>query len=225
MPIHEDTLDAVIRVGRLALDFGRINRITFHPDGITPESDTDHTVMLGLVACMIADKWFPGLDKGRITNFALVHDLVEVYAGDTPTLRQLDPEARAAKKDREREALDRIFREFRGEFSWLPFTIAAYEDGASSEARFVRMLDKVLPKITHLLNGAVTITAEGMTREQLIARYEAQGRELEQYADQFPEVEELRRALVGRLIAQLDEQDSGDIRPKPGGPSGQAGGA
>lgn len=204
LAVKPETIDAVVELGRLALNLGRVDRITFHPDGTTPESDTDHTVMLGIVACALADKWFFGLRNGLIAQYALVHDLVEAYAGDTPTLRELGTAGRAAKKARETAALDRITSEFRGVLPWLPFMISTYEDEATPEARFVRMLDKVLPKITHLLNGASTIAAEGMTRTELVARYEAQGRELDRYAAEFPEVEELRQALVERVLARMD---------------------
>ena len=79
-----ETADAVIALGRLALRFGRVDRITYHDDGVTAESDTDHTVMLGLIACAFAAAHLPDLDVGLIAEFAPVHDLVEVYAGDTP---------------------------------------------------------------------------------------------------------------------------------------------
>ncbi len=95
---------------RLALAFGRIDRTAVHhPDG-TPESDTDHTVMLGWVACSLAAR-FPGLDIGLVAQFALAHDAPEVYAGDTPTLR-IDATGRAAKADRERAATARLAVEF-----------------------------------------------------------------------------------------------------------------
>lgn len=210
MPVTDAAADAVVRLGHLALDFGRINRITRHPDGTTPESDTDHTVMLGLTACAIAHRWFPELHQGLVAQFALVHDLVETYAGDTPTLRELDTDSRTAKKAREDAAATRIRVEFGDEFPWPPLMITAYEAGTAPEARFVRMLDKLLPKITHLLNGAATITADGMTREQLAARYAAQGRELARFAAEFPEIEELRRMLVDRVLDQIDRQQADD---------------
>ncbi len=43
--------DSMVGLARLSLTFGQDNRITYHPDGKTPESDTDHTVMLGIIAC------------------------------------------------------------------------------------------------------------------------------------------------------------------------------
>lgn len=81
----ERTADVTLNLGRLALLFGRVNRITKHDDGMTLESDTDHTIMLSLLACAFASKYMPDLDIGRVAQFALVHDLVEAYAGDTAT--------------------------------------------------------------------------------------------------------------------------------------------
>jgi putative hydrolase of HD superfamily len=200
-----DDVDGVIRLGELALAFGRVKRITMHPDGQTPESDTDHTVMLGVVACAIAQQWFPGLSTGRVAQYALVHDVVEVYAGDHPTLRALTAEAKAQKASAEKAAAGRIYQEFGRTYPWLPAMILSYEDGATPEARFVRMLDKLLPKITHLLNAAATIRREGMTYDQLAARYHLQALELDRYAVEFPELDQLRHALVQRVLAQIEE--------------------
>jgi putative hydrolase of HD superfamily len=196
--------DAMVDLGRLALDFGRVDRITYHPDGLTPESDTDHTVMLGLIACALADRHFPDLNVGLVAQYALVHDLVEVYAGDTPTLRMPTADAKAEKQQREHEAYQRICDRFVKTLPWLPILIGGYEARVTPEARFVKALDKLLPKITHLLNGAVTIRKQGMSRAELATRYETQIAELEVYAADFPELFELRAVLVDRVLAVLD---------------------
>ena len=59
--------------------------LTLHEDGVRPESDADHTVNLGFVACMIASRML-WLSTGRVAELVLVHDLLEVIAGDTPTM-------------------------------------------------------------------------------------------------------------------------------------------
>jgi 5'-deoxynucleotidase YfbR-like HD superfamily hydrolase len=183
--------EAVVDLGHLALAFGRVDRITYHEDGVTPESDTDHTVMLGLVACAFAARHLPDLDLGRVAQYALVHDLlvhdlVEVSGGDTPTLR-ISAHQKAVKRERERLALERIGREFALRLPWLPDTIHRYERQGDPEARYVKALDKLLPKITHLLNGGVTLRQQAMGRDELAARYAAQGVELLGYAADFPE--------------------------------------
>jgi putative hydrolase of HD superfamily len=196
--------DAVIALGRLALAFGRVDRITYHEDGVTPESDTDHTVMLGLVACALADG--TGLDTGMVAQHALVHDLVEAYAGDTATLRALSDGARADKRAREHAAFLRIKREFGATLSWLPDTLGDYEAQISAEARFVRAVDKLMPKITHIANECATLRAQGMGPVELAARYDLQERELMAYAAEFPVVFELRADLVGRVMALFQSQ-------------------
>ncbi len=151
-----ESLQAIIDLGTLSLAFGRVDRVTCHPDGATPESDTDHTVMLGLVACAFAERFAPELDRGKIAQFALVHDLVEVYAGDTPTARIMTDLDHASKEEREAAALLRIRDEFDGQLPWIADTIAAYERLDTPEARFVKVVDKALPKIANILNGGVT---------------------------------------------------------------------
>jgi putative hydrolase of HD superfamily len=185
---------SVVDLGVLALAFGRVNRITFHDDGVTPESDTDHTVMLGLVACAFAARHLPDLDLGLIAQFALVHDLVEVYAGDTPTLRINDAQ-RESKEEREQAALMRIMREFTA-LPWLAATIAVYEQRRRPEARYVKAMDKLLPKITHIANRGRTLRDQGFSMGELVARYEQQLDELRVYADDFPALFALRAELI-----------------------------
>lgn len=38
----------LIDAGKLVLTFAKVHRVTLHEDGITPESDTDHTAMLSI---------------------------------------------------------------------------------------------------------------------------------------------------------------------------------
>jgi putative hydrolases of HD superfamily len=192
--------DKLVDLGRLSLLFGRVNRITFHEDGVTPESDTDHTVMLGLAACALAQE-VGGLDVGAVAQYALVHDLVEAYAGDMPTLRALSTDQKAEKKAREHAAFERIMREFGLDLPWIDRTIAGYERQVQPEARFVRAVDKLMPKLTHLLNGCASLRQQGMTLAELQARYDLQEHELFTYAADFPLLLDLRKELVGRMIA------------------------
>jgi len=81
------------------------------------------------------------LDVGKVAQFATVHDLVEVYAGDTSNL---GPEAEKKTKDaREHAALDRLKAELTA-FPWICQTIEEYENQTTEEARFVKAVDKVM---------------------------------------------------------------------------------
>jgi 5'-deoxynucleotidase YfbR-like HD superfamily hydrolase len=169
-------VNAIVDLGQLVLRFGRTYRITLHDDRATPESDTDHTVMLALIACALAPTMDARLDVGLVAQYALVHDLVEADAGDTNTLRALDPAAKADKRRSEREALARIVAQFGYTLPWLPQRLGEYEMRQLPEARYVWALDKLMPKITHLLNGAQVIHAQGMNAAELQAPLHRPGR-------------------------------------------------
>jgi len=194
--------DSLVDLARLALAFGRVDRTAvYHPDQTTPESDTDHTVMLGWAACALAATWFPQLDVGLVAQFALVHDAPEVYAGDTPTLRITDEE-RAAKAEREAAAVDRLAAEFTHRLPWFPDTLRAYEQQLLPEARFVRGVDKVLPKLVHLLDRCMGLAEQRMSRDELTDVFDRQRTDMHRYVGEFTTLMDVRDELVRRVLAR-----------------------
>ncbi len=203
--LSSDTAQAMIDLGAFALAFGRTDRITCHPDGVTRESDSDHTVMLGLAACAFASRFAPSLDLGKVAQFALVHDLVEVYAGDVVTSHAKFTDAdQHTKEEREAEALARIKEEFDAEFPWLGETIASYERLDTPEARFVKVVDKAMPKITNLLNKGATFKPQGHDAQSGRAFVERQREKLSaSYGSDQPEAMELLRALGEEMLGEI----------------------
>jgi len=195
--------EAVLVLARISLDFGQVLRVTYHHDGETLESDTDHTVMLGLIACAFAAE-HPEmhLDLGLVARYALVHDLPEVYAGDTPTTRALTPAGAEEKKRREERALGWITDETTA-LPWVTNAIRSYEALDVPEARYVKAMDKVLPKLCHILNDGKTLLDLGMSSTEVAARYAEQDREMRGYADDFPQIFELRGVLIEKLLAKV----------------------
>ena len=151
----------IVELSQLCLQFARVNRVTYHEDGKRFESDADHTVMLGIVACAFAEQFEPNLDRGLIAQYALVHDFVEVYAGDTCTINATG-EQFVDKALRESAALHKLKYQFNSTLPWLTATIESYDTLASPEARFIKTLDKVLPKITHALNKGAALIDHGV---------------------------------------------------------------
>lgn len=188
-----------LALGKLCLQFGRINRATFHEDGVRPETDTDHTVMLGVIACAFAPS---DLDQGLIAQFALVHDLVEARTdgGDTNTAF-ITPDGRKAKQEREAQALEKLRAEF-ADVEWLLYFICEYEGQACPEARYVRYIDKAMPKITHILNGCTAVRGTGKTRADIAESHRKQFASLNA---EYPEMHSSIRALMHDLM-DLAEQ-------------------
>jgi len=110
------------------------------------ETDAEHSWHFALTALVLAEyAGENGIDVNRVIQMALVHDLVEIYAGDTFAY---DTEGYASKEKREREAADRLF-------SLLPDEQgsayrALWEEFDSLEtpdARFAASIDRLNPLI------------------------------------------------------------------------------
>lgn len=210
--------DTVTILAGHALAFGRIDRTAcWHPDG-RPESDTDHTVMLAWIAPALADVLYPELDTNLVSVFASVHDAVEVFAGDTPTLR-IDAEGRAAKAEREHKAALLWWARFQQSLPWIGEMICRYERQQEPEARFVRAVDKCCPALTHMGNGCADIANFGLTAGEVEGNQEVRRAEMAEYAGEFTAILDLRHELSCRLVAMLRARDAGqDVTPDCNGP-------
>lgn len=168
---HDSFFGELESVARLAAALGQVRRATQHADG-EPESDTTHTVMLALVSYAVAER--SGLDPAQAVVMALVHDLPEAIAGDVVTIRPLSAEERAAKDAAEAAAVQRISNDA----PWLGRLIEAYEAQETPVARMVRVLDKVMPKLTHAWTGCSVPRSHGVDLEELDDLHATQGAKL-----------------------------------------------
>lgn len=138
------------------------------------ENSAEHSWHVALMAVMLAgfsnDK---GLDILKVVKMLLIHDIVEIDAGDTFLY---DVAANASKEDAERTAAERLFgmlpEPLGGEFFglWVEF-----ENRISPEAKFAAALDSLQPLMNHLNNRNLRYqdhrvrTAEVMEKKKHIA--------------------------------------------------------
>jgi 5'-deoxynucleotidase YfbR-like HD superfamily hydrolase len=197
-----DLADAVTELGGLATRFAAIDRTCcYWPDQVTRESDTDHTVMLAWVAPALADLLYPDrLDTGLVAAFAAVHDAVEVFCGDTPTLR-IDTAGRAAKAARERAAVNEWEFRVGDRLPWMPRTIRRYEQQQEPEARFVKAVDKFMPRLIHMGDWCKGLHEIGMSNAELAASMDWTAASVATYAGEFPELLALGEELSRRTLA------------------------
>ena len=103
-----------------------------------------------MVAWFLIDQDKLKLDKELCFMYALAHDLVEVYAGDTFAY---DKKMISSKHLREKNALVKIKKRF-SNFTNLTRVIEKYEKREDKESKFIYALDKILPPIQlYLENG------------------------------------------------------------------------
>lgn len=189
--------DDLMQLGELTVRFADVHRSTLYPDGHY-ENDTEHSFHLAISATEIAASYHPELDVGLVSQFSIVHDLAEIYAGDVPSFTLTDAE-RAKKEAAEKIGLERLLNELPSHTAKL---LRRYEEQQEPEARFVRLIDKLLPPIIH----AVALEAN---KEDFLDRYNIQTAEdidkgnelfLARLQHMFPEFDFL--LIVRELVAQ-----------------------
>ncbi|MDK2898952.1 MAG: hypothetical protein PWQ10_139 [Patescibacteria group bacterium] len=151
----EQAKDYLMILGRIADELSKVERVPRYTNG-ERENDVEHSYLLALSATEIAKDYFPELDSGLVTQFCLVHDLTEVYAGDTSTLNISD-ENLVKKQLSEQEAFEKLSKEL------PPYTLELlirYEAQIEPEARFVRYIDKIMPGIINIVGKDVSTFLE-----------------------------------------------------------------
>lgn len=198
--------EKLLDIAHLSLKFARVNRVTLHEDGVRPESDTDHTVMLSIAACSLAEALYKNrLDIGKVAQFAIVHDLVEVHAGDTNTIN-ISNDGRAEKEEREMKSLQLIEQEFSSVYPWIHSTIEAYERKDTPEARFVKTLDKAVSKMTNTLNRGAALKKLGTTYEEIESHFRTQIDDYrEKYGEEFPELLDILEELMQNMLKEIHD--------------------
>ncbi|MEA3184893.1 MAG: hypothetical protein QOJ74_1370, partial [Ilumatobacteraceae bacterium] len=144
----------------------RRNRLA---DGSRRENTAEHSWHLGIGVMVMAPFASEPVDVATAVAMALVHDIVEIDAGDTFAYDVA--EGAATKRDREVAAADRLF-------ALLPAETGKrfrdlwdeYERGDTPEARFVMAIDRLAPMMLNLAEGATTWREHGINRSQVIAR-------------------------------------------------------
>jgi putative hydrolase of HD superfamily len=125
---------------KIALELSNIQRNHTKPQSNQHENNVEHSFTVALLCWYIASTCKLRLSIEKILLYALTHDIVEIYAGDTNTFAST--EERAAKVTKEREALDQLKKEIPN-FADLTNTIEMYEQRSDEESKFVWTVDKM----------------------------------------------------------------------------------
>ena len=136
-------------------------------DASRNENSAEHSWHLAMVAIAMAPHAKEPVDIERVIRILLVHDVVEVDAGDVDIY---DVEGRMAKEAEEIAAADRIFALLPDpEGSELRALWDEYEARATPEARFAYACDRLQPLLLNLGTGGSTWQARGVTSSQVKA--------------------------------------------------------
>ena len=137
-------------------------------DGARQENSAEHSWHLALCAVLLAEHAPPGTDLVRVLTMVLVHDIVEIDAGDAFAY---DAVVNVGKEDRERLAAERIFgllpAELAEELSglWMEF-----EAGETPDARFAVALDRFQPLLLNFQGQGGSWRYHAVTHDRVLVR-------------------------------------------------------
>jgi len=166
------------------------------------ENTAEHSWQLPLAAMILAEYAAGSLDLCRVLKMLLVHDIIEIDAGDTYCY---DEQGALDKAEREGRAAERIF-------GLLPADQAAeihglwteFEAGATAEARFANAVDRVMPLLHNYYTQGRSWRDHGITADLVLDRNARVG-----------EASETLEALVHAIVD--DAVARGYLAPAPQG--------
>lgn len=148
----------------------QIFRQNYLADGKRQENDAEHSWHMALMAILLKEYAEEEVDVLRVITMVLIHDLVEIDAGDTYAY---DPVAATTKTERELQAAERIFSilpEDQGSYFrslWDEFE--AYE---SADAKYAHLLDNFQPLLLNHASGGISWVEHEVKKTQIYKRNE-----------------------------------------------------
>ena len=132
------------------------------------ENSAEHSWHLSMYAWLLADYAASDVDVARVVKMLLIHDIVEVDAGDSP----IHGASAGDQAEKEQRAAKRLFGLLPAEQSQeLSVLWREFEDGQSSDAQFAKALDRFQPLLVNIFTGGGTWAESRVSYEQVLHRY------------------------------------------------------
>lgn len=132
------------------------------------ENDAEHAWHMAIMAYLLKEYSNEPVDIGKVMLMCLIHDIVEIDAGDTYAY---DAENLKTQKAREDAAKERIFsilpEEQKDELIKL---FDEFEEFETAESKFAHAMDNLQPLILNNSNGGGDWREHGVTAEQVYGR-------------------------------------------------------
>lgn len=148
-----------------------VGRQTYLADGTRKENDAEHSWHLALMAILLSEYANSDIDVLKTVTMVLIHDLVEIDAGDTYAY---DVEGNKTKREREIKAADRIFNLLpKDQADKMRAVWEEFERGDTPESQFAAALDKTQPVILTDKQGGKSWLEHGVKKSQIAKRTES----------------------------------------------------
>ena len=134
------------------------------------ENDAEHSWHISLMAMILREYAAEPIDMGHVLEILTVHDLIEIYAGDTFAYDVAGNEGKAARESAAADRLYAMLPEEQGRYYralWEEFDAMETPD-----SRFAASLDRLQPLLSNWLNQGGTWRDHGVRAEQVYRRME-----------------------------------------------------
>lgn len=158
----EKQIKFIIEIDKMKTIFRR----TYISDGSRKENDAEHSWHLALMAMVLKDYFPEAIDLLKVIKLVLIHDLVEIYAGDTYLY---DEVGNLDKAKREQDAADKLF-------SMLPYEQSKefmelwheFEAKQTDESKFASVIDRLQPLLLNYATKGIAWHQYGISYEQVL---------------------------------------------------------
>jgi len=130
------------------------------------ENSAEHSWHVALMAILMEEHANEPVDIARVVKMLLLHDVVEIDAGDTFVY---DTAASAEQEEKELKAAQRLFGMLPQEQGEDLFELwTEFESANSADAKFAKALDRIIPMLLNYHNQGQSWQEHGVTREQAL---------------------------------------------------------
>lgn len=143
-------------------------RQTLLVDGSRRENDAEHSWHIAVMAMLFVEYTKEPVNIGRVVQMCVVHDLVEIEAGDTFAY---DTEGNLNKEERERAAADRLFAKLPADQGTAIRALwEEFDAMQTADAKYAACMDRLQPFLHNTLTGGHTWIKGQVNREAVEKR-------------------------------------------------------
>ena len=152
-----EKLKSICRMTRIPCDDNRL------------ENTAEHSWQVALTANILAEYCLVAIDIANVTKMLLLHDVVEIYAGDTFAFA--DKQVLSNQYDKEIKALDKLMellpQKQQDDFKsiWLEF-----EKAQTNDAKFANAIDRIVPAFQSFNNGGCNWKKYNVPKSKILER-------------------------------------------------------
>lgn len=157
------------------------------------ESDAEHAWHSAMILFLLEKELKESIDILKAFKMVLIHDIIEIYAGDTFAF---DKEGKKSKKDREEKAAEKLFSQLPDDLRKELYELwSEYEEGITPESKIIKAIDKIQPILSNLCSEGKSWKLKNVTYK-----------DVDDYVRGFTEKNKVIKEIYEELLREARER-------------------